>query len=110
MPDDPDPADEGLGADWLDPAQRFLEHAWREHGQHDLLVALQAERDQDGLKRSETVRVDDLADGWVEFWLRPLDPLEVRPPIRIGAWPEKLEADERARAKSVFSEHFDPAP
>ena len=91
-----------LGADWLDPAQRFLEHAWREHERHDLLVERQAERDEEGLKRWETVRVLDPSDGFVEHWLRPVDPLEARPPIRIGGWPEALEADERAAARAVF--------
>jgi hypothetical protein len=101
----PHPADEALGADWVPPGQRLLEHAWREHDRRDELVELQAERDADGRKTWMTVRVDDRADGWVEHWLRPVDPLDPREPIRIAAWPLKLEADALADAKAVVDEH-----
>ena len=55
--------------------------------------------------RWEQVRVHEPVDGWVEVWLRPVDPLDPRPPIRIGVWPEKDEADEVADARAVVEEH-----
>jgi hypothetical protein len=103
--DDLHPADVALGADWMPPGQRRIEHAWREHDQHDQLVELQAERDEDSRLRWELVRVFDPDDGFAEVWLRPVDPLDPRPPVRIGGWPLKDEQAEIAQALAVVDEH-----
>jgi hypothetical protein len=60
------------------------------HPQRDLIAELQQETDEDGERRWSLCREVE-EDGWVELWLRPwpLDRLDERPPIRVGAWPEK---------------------
>jgi hypothetical protein len=100
-------ADRILGDDWRPPGQRRLEHAWRNHNQHHLLDELQAERDQDGLPTWELHRVLD-ADDWAEVWLRPVDALDPRPPLRVGGWPLADETDDLADAEAVITEHDDP--
>jgi hypothetical protein len=43
-------------------------------------------------------------------WLRPwpLDRIDARPPIRVGAWPEKEgELEPLARARAIVAEHDD---
>ena len=47
----------------------------------------------------------DPSDAFIEVWLRPVDALDPRPPVRIGGWPAKLEADEIAEAQAVIDEH-----
>jgi hypothetical protein len=43
-------------------------------------------------------------------WLRPwpLDRIDARPPISVGAWPEKEgELEPLARARAIVAEHDD---
>jgi hypothetical protein len=101
-----DPTDAIIG-NYYDPGQRRLDRVWRNHERHADLVALQAERDEDGRLTWETVRVLDVEDDFVEVWLRPVDPVDRRGPIRIGAWPGRAEREARLDAQALADEQDD---
>ena len=107
MCDDRNEADRILGEDWMDPRHVRLVEAVEANPQRHLIADLQQETDENGQRRWSLCRqVED--DGWVEVWLRPwpLDRLDERPPIRVGAWPEKEgELDPLARARAIVAEH-----
>ena len=109
MGDDRNEADRILGEDWMDPRHALLVKALAAHPERGLIVQLQQETDEHGERRWSLCRqVED--DGWVEVWLRPwpLGRLDERPPIRVGAWPEKkAELDPLADAQAIIDEHDD---
>jgi hypothetical protein len=107
--DEPEhPADKILGADWMEPSYARFKKAWAEHEQHARLVELQAERDANGEPTWQTVKEDDPDDPtWVRYALKPVDPRDPRPSIRICGWPGKVEADEMKDARAIVEEHDD---
>ena len=102
-------ADRILGEDWMDPRHVRLVEALEAHPQRALIADLQQETDEHGGRRWSPCRqLED--DGWVDVWLRPwpLDRFDERPPIRVGAWPEKEgELEPLARARAIVAEHDD---
>jgi hypothetical protein len=94
----------GLPDDWRPAHRVWFEQAWAEHADKELLDERQAERDQDG-QPTWHARRKLLDDGWVEYWLEPIQPTDARSPIRIAAWPEKRETDAQADAEAIVDEH-----
>ena len=102
------PADKALGADWMDQSYARFEKAWAEHPQHELLAELQSERDAKGEPTWQAVKEDDPDDPtWVQYRLKPVDPRDTRPSIRVCRWPGQLEADEARDTQAIIDEHDD---
>jgi hypothetical protein len=97
-----------LPDDWRPPAQMALERAWAEHPKRELLERLQRERDAEGNKTWGVRMEDDEEDPmWVAVWLRPVDPRDPRPSIRVSRWPKEWEARQQADAEARADEHAD---
>jgi hypothetical protein len=87
-----------------------LEKAFAEHAEHDRLVELQRERDDDGNPTWMMIAEPDDGDTtWVAVWLRPVDPLDPRPGIRITRYPTSWEDQQMADARAIADEHAEDA-
>jgi hypothetical protein len=85
------------------PFQRALERGWDAHPERDRLVKL---------KRSgwRTVYGDDPDDStWFAIWLRPDDPRDTRPWIRIVTLPKEWERQQLAYEQAIAEEHDEGA-
>jgi hypothetical protein len=106
-PEPEHPADKILGADWMAPGRRWLEEAWDEHEQHELLVERRRELNAKGEPAWQLGKLRT-EDDWLEYWQVPVDRADKREPIRVGAWPAEREEKAEADAKAIVDEHTDP--
>ena len=80
-----------LSTDWSLPEFAQLEQAWAAHPAHDLLRELVSERDPAGRKTWEIVKAPEADDPtWTAQHLRPLDPTDPRPAVRITRYPQHV--------------------
>ena len=110
MYDDRNEAGRVPGQVWMDPRDVLLMNALAAHPERDLIEERQLETDAIGESLWSVCRQLE-ADGWVEVWLRPWpsDRVDARPPIRVGAWPEReAELDPlAARAQAILDAYDD---
>lgn len=96
----------GLPSDWKPPVQALLEREWQRHPRRDQLVALLRERDEDGFcKWEQALEPDEDDPTWTALWLRPADPRDERPGIRVLRYPNVWLNREYARARAIVDEH-----
>jgi hypothetical protein len=71
---------------------------------------LQSERDDGGMPRWFMRAEPDEGDAtWVAVWLRPVDPLDERPSIRVTRYPVAWEEQQEADARAIADEHAEDA-
>lgn len=80
-----------LSTDWTLSEFAQLERAWAAHPAHDLLRELAGERDAAGRKAWEIVKSPEPDDpSWTMQELRPIDPTDQRPAVRITRYPQHV--------------------
>ena len=88
-----------LSTAWTRQEYAQLEQAWAAHPAYDLLRELVGERDASGRKAWEIVKLPDPDDpSWTMQELRPLDPTDPRPAVRITRYPQHVMDDRSADA------------
>ena len=93
---------------WMPFEHTQLERAWAEHPEHDLLVKLADERDANGFKTWQLVRMPEPVDPtWTAHYLRPLDPTDPRPAICVTRYPRHVMDAKLSDVRAVTGEHSD---
>ena len=76
------------------PGRVWLEDAWAEHPQRELLVERERERDASGERTWQLLTEDEPDDAsWAQHTMRSFDAFDPRPSIRVCRWPKPPEID-----------------